>query len=197
MTKDIVEEYSVIIAKDPKTGQILSESWETEKGLHDPKKGFPAYRRWDIETGKIIQECYCKNGELHRDGDKPAKISIDPRTNMLISEEYYDEGVEHRSNGPSQIIRDAATGKTVVEEWKQKGKFHRKGDFPASLNRNVATNVIECEEYYIRGERHRTIGPAFIECDRNTGKIRNKVYFLHGQQQQHQPQKIPSQMLDI
>lgn len=197
MTKDIIEKYSVIIAKDPKTGQILAERWETEKGLHDPKKGFPAYRRWDIETGKIIQECYCKNGELHRDGDKPAKISIDPRTNMLISEEYYDEGVEHRSNGPSQIIRDAATGKTVVEEWKQKGKFHQEYDGPpAYFFRNSKTNVIEEEAYYVNGELHNTEGAAFIERDHNTGKILTEEYYLNGQLQP-QPQETPSQTLDI
>ena len=96
---------------------------------------------------------------MHRDGDKPAKIKIDPRTKVVTLEQYFLNGVEHRlsKDEPTRIRRDAKTGKITHKEWKREGLHHRDGGLPAVLNRDPKTDVIIYEAFYKNGDCYKEI----------------------------------------
>ena len=190
--KKILEEYNVSIQRDEGTGQILREEWKNKEGVHEhPKRGHAAEKRFDPETGKLVFQVFFKDGEAHRDGDKPAIMEFDPCTDMLVGELYCMSGKDHRENGPAHIKRDAATGKTTFELWKQHGKDHRADGKPACIFRNPATNVIYMEKYYVRDKLHRKDGPAIIVRDENTGEILEQTYYLDGAKLENLPFDIP------
>ena len=191
--KKILEEYNVSIQRDADTGQILREDWKNKEGVHEhPQKGCPAQRQFDSETGKLVFQVFFKGGEAHRDGDKPAIMGFDPCTDMLVGEVYCINGIEHRENGPAHIKRDAATGKTTFELWKQHGEDHRTGGKPASIHRDPATNVIYIEQYYVHDKLHRTDGPARIVRDENTGEILEQKYYIDGEKVESLPFDTPN-----
>lgn len=81
---------------------------------------------------------WCFNGKLHRDGDKPAKISgNDHKT-------WFHHGVEHRdSDQPAWIHIDGG------RRWFKYGKLHRDGDKPAVMFPNG------WQEWYKDGELYQ------------------------------------------
>jgi hypothetical protein len=89
-----------------------------------------------------------KNGNRHRDDDKPAVIYWDG------SLTWYKNGEQHRDNDkPAVISRD---GKL---EWCKNGKWHRDGDMPA---------VIGADDellWYKNSLLHRVTGPAMINSN--------------------------------
>ncbi len=86
-----------------------------------------------------------KNGEPHRDGDKPAEIDVDG------SMFWYKNGEHHRDgDNPAYIT---ATG---VLEWYKNGKWHRDGDLPARIDYDNTLN------WRKNGKLHRITGPAVI-----------------------------------
>ena len=77
-----------------------------------------------------------QNGELHRDGDEPARINSDQK-------EWYQNGELHRDGDKPAMIDTFG-----MKKWYQKGKLHRDGDKPAMTD-NFG------KEWYQNGKRHR------------------------------------------
>ena len=94
-------------------------------------------------------EYWRKDGELHRDGDKPAIINADGTM------EWWVEGQLHRDGDqPAIIWADGA------REWYDHGKLHRDGDQPAIIAPSGT------KYWYKYGLRHRDGGkPAVIWAD--------------------------------
>ena len=150
MTSDINESYQVTVHKNPKTGQVTQEFWETNEGRYYCPHG-PAIRRWDEDTGELQEEAWFnKEGEIHRDGGKPARVTIDPYTKIITCEEYFINGKEHRllEGAPTRIGRDPVSGKIEYEEWKRHGKFYRENGQPSAIYKAPETGVITYEAYY-------------------------------------------------
>ena len=74
------------------------------------------------EVDRYNPKEYYKNGELHRDGDKPAFICSGG------TKWYYKNGDLHRDGDKPAIIYSYGT-----EEYYKNGKLHRNGDKPAII----------------------------------------------------------------
>jgi hypothetical protein len=88
---------------------------------------------------------WCKDGEYHRDGDKPARIYKD---GTLV---WWKNGLIHRDGDKPAVIN--AMGILV---WYKNGVEHRDGDKPAYI---VADGE---SEWWKNGVRHRITGPAIV-----------------------------------
>jgi hypothetical protein len=90
------------------------------------------------------KQAWYKEGELHREGDKPALIELDSGISS-----YYINGKLHRDGD------DPAVESNWFSQWYKDGLLHRENDLPA---------VVDDEQYewYRSGKRHRDGGkPAF------------------------------------
>ncbi|MBS7537740.1 hypothetical protein [Ancylobacter lacus] len=96
------------------------------------------YQLWATEHG------------IHREG-APAKISRDPKTGVVVREEFYLYDNEHNEAGPSLIVRDADSGIVILEEWKQHGQFTRSGGKAALIERDPVSGVVTLEEFWLDG----------------------------------------------
>jgi hypothetical protein len=97
-----------------------------------------------------------KNGQCHRDGDKPAVI------NAIGRLEWWKSGERHRTTGPAVIYADG----TLV--WYKNGFIHRDGDKPAWIGADGT--LIWCKN----NKQHRTTGPAVIYSNKK------KEYWING-----------------
>jgi hypothetical protein len=103
----------------------------------------PAYT--DIDLNRMV---WYKNGDIHRDGDKPAVIGDK-------EQHWYKEGLLHRSDDKPAVIDGYYRG------WFRNGLRHRTGDKPAVIDRNMVL-------YYENGNFHRTGDkPAVIHVGYN------------------------------
>jgi hypothetical protein len=90
---------------------------------------YPYKRKNRFSTGK--REWY-RNGLLHRDGDKPAVISIDKDTGDVIQEWWYN-GVRHREHDKPAI----KNSQLKLKEWWYNGIRHRENDKPSILLKSI------------------------------------------------------------
>jgi hypothetical protein len=97
---------------------------------------------WIDADGTLV---WYKNGQIHRDGDKPALIDA---SGALW---WFKNGVPHRDGDLPAWI--SANGDL---EWCKNGLRHRDGDKPAGIN---ATGTLR---WFKNGLRHRITGPAVI-----------------------------------
>src|SRR5579883_638162 len=65
--------------------------------LHGPFDN-PAVKKTDMRTGVLVLEEW-RWRSLHRDG-APARIKRDGQTGVIVSEEYFQKGRRHRTDGP-------------------------------------------------------------------------------------------------
>ena len=86
---------------------------------------------------------YTKNGKMHREGNLPARVEIE--NGKLKNLIYCVNGKLHKENGPCSYR--VAYGTTRVF-WCIDNKFCR-FDGPAYIVRNLETNEIEEEAYYL------------------------------------------------
>lgn len=167
MADDIKNVYQVTVYTDPETGRLTHEFWETQAGKSYSPHG-PASRHWDKDTGGIVREDWRDSqGKLHRGGDKPARVVINPYTKVIEREEYFIHGKAHRllKGAPSRIDRDPQSGKVVFEEWKQQGEYFRGWGNPSVVFRSEENGAIIREEYWKKDECHE-----IIERDPITGQ---------------------------
>ena len=88
------------------------------------------------------------DGELHREGDQPARIEADG------NKFWYVHGEQHRNGDQPAYI-----GTDGTKFWYLHGKFHREGDQPARIWRTGS------KEWWIDGKLHRDGDqPARIEA---------------------------------
>jgi hypothetical protein len=93
---------------------------------------------------------WLKNGDWHRDGDKPADIWSDGTLGWLKN------GVYHRGGDKPAFI-----GADGSRQWFKNDELHRDGDKPASI---LADGTLL---WYKNGEYHRLLGPAVIDQNNN------------------------------
>ena len=95
-------------------------------------------------------QCWYKNGEAHRDDDRPAVIEADG------SQAWYQNGQLHRDGDRPAFV--GADGR--YQAWYQNGRRHRDGDQPAEIG---GTGM---RAWYQNGRRHRDGDlPAYIGAD--------------------------------
>lgn len=87
----------------------------------------PLGRLWKRRVVKGVQE-WTRNGRLHRDGDKPARIFPDGRY------EWYVDGRLHRDGDKPAAVWWFDDYIALV--WKKNGQTHRDGDRPAYMSSN-------------------------------------------------------------
>ena len=91
---------------------------------------------------------FYKNGELHRDGDKPAVICANGE------QHFYENGKFHRDGDKPAVI--FASG---AQRFYKNGKLHRDGDKPAIIWADGA------QHFYKNGKLHRKNGTDAIWAD--------------------------------
>lgn len=111
-----------------------------------------------------------KNGQKHRDGDKPAYVKLTTSRNSTLSERvWYSKSVKHRDNDkPASItvqVTYTSEHERIVlreEKWFKDDILHRDNDKPAVRKIQRAFNLkgelfneIKIEEYYKDGIKHR------------------------------------------
>jgi hypothetical protein len=98
-----------------------------------------------------------KNGQWHRDADKPVRIAEDGSLG------WFKNGVYHRGGDkPARIGTDGTLG------WFKNGVYHRDGDKPAEINPKGTLG------WYKNGEKHRDGDkPAWISAAGTLGWYRN------------------------
>ena len=135
-------------------------------------------------NGDLWSERHYKNGELHRDDDKPAFIKYDNTDPDLVrSEEYHKNGKLHRSGKPASI-EYAFTGGLIQEEYFENGVYHRSGEEPTMVEYD--SGVVRAHSY-LRG--HRGLGEFYREGDKpsfikfyNNGNVASETY-IKGQEE--------------
>ncbi|WP_417729051.1 hypothetical protein [Roseovarius sp.] len=79
------------------------------------------------------------------------------------SAEWYENGFEHRTDGPASISI-GVDGFVLEEYWMQQNKLNREGDLPAVIRYWPGGKVRE-ERWYIDDKLGRVAGPAVIQYD--------------------------------
>lgn len=89
----------------------------------------PSYVGYHSDGTIKTQRWHNKEGEVHRDGDKPASISSWPGTGNVVSKEWRKNGVFHRDEGkPALVFYE--NGEVAAEEYWTDGKYRRRSDKP-------------------------------------------------------------------
>jgi hypothetical protein len=96
---------------------------------------------------------YFKDGELHRDEDKPACINLTLTLNM-ISYEYFKNGKKHRDNDKPAETTFQSTGELTSHEFYQNGLLHRDDDKPATQFFMWGDPSKSIDHYYKNGEEY-------------------------------------------
>ncbi len=112
-----LETYTVTVAKDRKTGDILSMEWMNCAGqLHAPSNDIPSYWYTFVDCKSVLMQQWHKAGELHRLGDLPATINY-CGDGTLNYEEWFVNGQFHRDGGkPAMIQYGVDNGQMMIEE---------------------------------------------------------------------------------
>lgn len=153
MSEKRVEPYIVELHRDDLTDEIERELWfdAESKRLHRP-------------NGPADTKYYEWEGRLCR------------------SETYYKQGTIFRANDlPSIVVVDIETDFAVLQKWSVGGATGRSGGKPAFISTDIETGVVELEEYWEDGGRHRDDGPAVIERDPESGAVVKESFYFRGQ----------------
>ena len=93
-----------------------------------------------------------------------------------IHENWYFNGLRHRSHGPAYTQYDADTRDILDTSYYELGKLHRNDGPAVRYTRDHTTR----EEYYFEGALHREDGPSVYEVDPRTGEAREERFHLKG-----------------
>lgn len=184
MTTTCAETYSVNIEKSKVSGHVVRETWTNGEGqlhrttgpafqLFDEQTGQllrrefringiqmwddgPCLETWDESSGKLKSQVWANASGAHRDGDLPAIAVWCPKSGILLSEEYFQNGTYSRQSGPCRIMRDEKSGVMTLEEHYSHGLLHRDGDQPAIIHREPEFGVATLVEFYHHGQLMRT-----------------------------------------
>ncbi len=81
-----------------------------KNGLEHTVDDNPSSRH--IDSSDSVTELYRKNGELHRDGDKPAEIVTD-KNGSILKKSFYFGGILHRDGNKPSVIENLSEGHTT------------------------------------------------------------------------------------
>lgn len=144
--------FEVEIDYHPETGSILEERWKNQFGQFDRLADLPAVTWYCPDTGKIIYQRW-HQGEIpkgpHRDGDKPARVTINPNNGIYTQEDFFKLGSYHRDgDNPAEIARRDDGTPEECAYW-QFGKRHRQPERgPAVIHFDAAGNIHEVEYWF-------------------------------------------------
>jgi antitoxin component YwqK of YwqJK toxin-antitoxin module len=125
------------------------------------------YESTDLDGGKIIR--YLSNGQLHREGDRPAQIEYYKNGNKEYETWAVNNEIHREGDKPAQI-EYYENGNKYHEKWLINGQHHREGDKPAQIKYYKNGNK-ECESWSVNDELHRDGDrPAKIEYYENGNK---------------------------
>ena len=83
-------------------------------------------------NGLVESERFYKEGQRHREDDRPAWVSY--RADGSVKwEEFYKEGKFHREGDRPAVVYYRADGSVAREESYKEGELHREGDRPARV----------------------------------------------------------------
>ena len=114
-------------------------------------------RKYDNKKNISSTSYFNVDGQLHRDGNKPAFIEYDYLNGdgelYVATQVWYQKGKCHRG-GDLPAYVEFINGKLYKEWWYQNGKLHRDGDLPASI---LYINGVKKEEnWYYEDKKHRS-----------------------------------------
>ncbi|MEJ0044270.1 MAG: hypothetical protein WDM81_19535 [Rhizomicrobium sp.] len=158
--------------RDGKSGFIFREEWH-EDGIESPlhRDGGPALILRSTETGAVTWEGWYQNGKEHRE-DGPAIILY--HEGGIGTELWYLRGKKHRENGPAAV--SYFNGVTISEEYHQHGLFHRL-DGPALIWRNPDNGLVYREAWSAWGSDYRADGgPTSRLYNPETGILRRETF---------------------
>jgi len=101
--------------------------------------------------GKGKKEWF-KDGQLHREGDKPASIWYF-KDGSIDSEHWFKDGEMHREGDKPALISYYEDGSIWRELWFKDGKKHREGDKPAVIGYRKDGSIVR-EHWYKDGVRY-------------------------------------------
>ncbi len=119
---------------DRPNGPAITEHFETDgrsrrgetyymQGVVMRSEDLPSTVVVDVKTGvQVFQEWSAKDGSVSRSGGKPAILTKDLETGVIIKEQYWENGKPHRMDGPADIERDRSTGEVTNVRFFIRGK---------------------------------------------------------------------------
>jgi antitoxin component YwqK of YwqJK toxin-antitoxin module len=127
-----------------------------------------------LTDGSVESESFYKEGELHREGDQPARIWYRADGSVSI-ESFYKEGELHREGDQPAWISYRYDGSVSIEWFYKEGQLHREGDRPARIEYRADSSV-ETERFYKEGHEYtpNKTGP----CEGKTVEIDGIKYVL-------------------
>jgi hypothetical protein len=118
---------------DAKTGELISVRFESdEPGYVCNHRGEAGPSMMTFSNGKCTEIHFERFGRLHRENG-PALICLDPETDIIAEEGYYQDGRLHRAlqEGPAATERDPNDGRVVRQEFHLNGVFEPPPERPA------------------------------------------------------------------
>lgn len=82
----------------------------------------PAFERINPDTGIVVSEAWYRSGELHRDGDLPARIFRCEDSGGILEETFAQHGLITRETGPAVIKYDPVTGRIARRQHWREGR---------------------------------------------------------------------------
>ena len=154
--------FEVEVDYHPDTGAILTERWKNQFGQFDRLADLPAVTEYCPTTGSVTYQRWHQSEfpqGPHRDGDKPARVTIDPNTGTQIQIDYMKLGHHHRDGDkPAEIIK-RESGTDEEHAYWQFGKRHRPPqDGPAVIRFDDNGNVSKTE-YWFNDQRVQPPNP--------------------------------------
>ena len=127
-------------------------------------------RTYDNKNSLLKTRYMNMNGQLHREGDKPAYIKYDYTDNnevYVCVEYWYENGKKHRDGDKPAHIEYYNMNVKHQELWYQNDKIHRDGDMPAHIFYD--DNGLKSQEYWYQHDKiHRDDDkPACIRYKNN------------------------------
>jgi hypothetical protein len=132
------------------------------------------------QHGRIYQRRWFEDGKLHRQDDLPASIETSPETNSPYLEQWFIRGQQCRTEDrPAYVLFSESNGVKVMEKWYIDGSLGRSDDKPAVVEWRE-DGTLAREEWFVRGLRHRVLGPAILEYQTDGQTPIRAEYFERG-----------------
>lgn len=130
-----------------------------------------------LEKNKAIIKIWMKDGEIHRDDDKPSVERYNIQSSEYIYT-WYQHDIIHRDNDLPAVINKNSKGEVEYKKWYENGKISRSNGLPAIISDSSWV-------WYKNGEIYRDDNkPVIINydsleyvIDRDTIKIVNNKDF--------------------
>jgi len=131
---------------------------------------------------KVIVK-YMHRGSLHRKNNSALivyKTSADDKllkNGFFLKDEYYQNGINHRENGPA-ITHRFYSGNLKLHEYRRHDLLHRVDGAARIKYWDNECNSIKMKEFYYLGQLHNLDGPAYIKYHPD-GTIKEEKWYIY------------------